>query len=163
WAWGSNPETDYDTAEAVEAVEVGGDTVFVGMYSCFDGFSLSPQLEVHEPLSLLVDQLAGGGWDAGPDVGNASRPKAPREPLDCTETAVVQFKNGKRQVTRQKASSYCYGIVVTPELRARALEDLEFADDRWQSRIRRGPLPAEQYPCWSTKWLNKNRVGQGTL
>src|SRR5262249_2782840 len=77
--------------------------------------------------------------------------------------AVVQFKNGKRQVTRQKASSYCYGIVVTPELRARALEDLEFADDRWQSRIRRGPLPAEQYPCWSTKWLNKNRVGQGTL
>jgi hypothetical protein len=102
-------------------------------------------------------------FDAGPDVGNASRPKAPREPLDCTETAFVQFKNGKRQVTRQKAASYCYGIVVSPELQTRAKKDLEFARGRWESRIRRAPLPAQIYPRWSTKWLNSGRVGQGML
>jgi len=157
WAWGS--EFDYST-ETDETFEIGGH--FAVMCSCFDRFSLSPQLKIHERFSLLVDRLSGG-LDAGPDVGNASRPKAPREPLDCTETAVIQFKNGKRQVTRQKAASYCYGIVATPELRARALENLKFAEDRWRSRIRPGPLPAEQYPRWSAKWLNRGRVGQGTL
>jgi hypothetical protein len=157
-AWGS--EFDYST-ETDETFEIG-DSLFAGMYSFFDNFSLSPQLRYHEPFSLLVDWLSGG-LDTGPDVGNASRPKAPREPLDCTETAFIQFKNGKRQVTRQKAASYCYGIVVTPELRARALENLKFAEDRWQSRMGRGRLPAQQYPRWSTKWLNNGRVGQGTL
>ena len=159
WAWAS--EFDYST-ETDETFEIG-DSFIAGMYSFFDRFSLSPQLRYHEPFSLLVDRLAGAVFDAGPDVGNASRPKAPREHLDCTETAVIQFKNGKRQVTRQKAASYCYGIVVNPELRARALENLKSAEDRWQSRMRRGPLPAEQYPRWSTKWLNRGRVGQGTL
>src|SRR5262249_51638912 len=53
---------------------------------------------------------------------------------------------------RQKAASYCYGILVSPELWARALEDLKFAKERWQRRLRRGPLPAEQYRRWSTKF-----------
>jgi hypothetical protein len=157
WAWGS--EFDYST-ETDETFKIGGH--FAVIYSCFDRFSLSPQLKIHERFSLLVDRVSGG-LDTGPDVGNATYKKEPHEPLDCTETAVLQFKNGKRQVTRQKAASYCYGIVVTPELSARALEDLKFAEDRWQSRIRRGPLPAEQYPRWSTRWLNRGRVGQGTL
>jgi hypothetical protein len=158
WAWGG--EFDYST-ETDETFEIGGH--FAVMCSCFDRFSLSPQLKIHERFSLLVDRLADAVFDAGPDVGNVSRPKAPREPLDCAETAFVQFRNGKRQVTRQNAGSYCYRIVVSPELRARALEDLKFAEDRWQSRIGRAPLPAEQYPRWSTKWLFKGRVGQGTL
>jgi hypothetical protein len=146
WAWGS--EFDY-SIETDEIFEIGGH--FAVMYSCFKRFTLSPQLRVHEPFSLLVDRLSGG-LDTGPDVGNASRPQAPREPLDCTETAFVQFKNGKRQVTRQKAASYCYGIVVTPELRARATENLEFAKRRWEWRIKRAPLPAQTYPRWSTKF-----------
>src|SRR5262249_40942600 len=124
---------------------------FAGMYSCFDRFSLSPQLRFHERLSLHADRLSGG-LDTGPDVGNASRPKAPRDVLDYTETAVVQFKNGKRQVTRQNAASYCYGIVASPELGARAKENLEFAKRRWERRIRRAPLPAQTYPRWSTKF-----------
>ena len=161
-AWGGEPEFEYDTAEADEAVENGGDPVFAGMYSCLSRHTLSPQLKFHERL-IRHDSLAGISFDERPDVGNASRPKSPREALDWTETAFIQFKNGKRQVTRQKAASYCYGIVASPELRARALKDLEFAKGRWDRRIRRGPLPAEQYPRWSTKWLNHKRVGQGTL
>jgi hypothetical protein len=144
WSWRSDAEVDFD-----EDTELTGS--FRSMYSCFNRYTLSPQLAVHEPLSLLVDRLSGGP-DTGGDVGDVSRPKTPREPLDCTETAVVRFKNGKRQVTRQKRASYCYGILVTPELRARALNDMEFAKERWQRRTRRGPLPAKQYPRWSTKF-----------
>jgi hypothetical protein len=143
WAWDGNVEIDFNPDE----LEPSGS--FRSMYSCFNRYTLSPQLEIHERFGLVVDRLSGG---LGPDVGEASRPKEPREPLDCTETAFIQFKNGKRQVTRQKAASYCYGILVTPELRARALRDLEFAVRRWQSRTRRGPLPAQEYPRWSTKF-----------
>jgi hypothetical protein len=143
WAWDGNVEIDFNPDE----LEPSGS--FRSMYSCFNWYTLSPQLEIHERFGLVVDRLSGG---LGPDVGEASRPKEPREPLDCTETAFIQFKNGKRQVTRQKAASYCYGILVTPELRARALRDLEFAVRRWQSRTRRGPLPAQEYPRWSTKF-----------
>ena len=148
WAWGS--EFDY-SIETDETFEIATGAFFAGMYSCFSRYTLSPHLRYHEPFSFLVDRLSGG-LDTGPDVGNASRPKVPREPLDCAETAVVQFKNGKRQVTRQRAASYCYGIVVTPELRARATDNLEFAERRWESRIKRAPLPAQTYPRWSTKF-----------
>jgi hypothetical protein len=158
WAWGAEFDYSTETDETFEAATGH----FAGMYSCFDRFSLSPQPRFHEPLSLFVDRLSGG-LDTGPDVGNATYKKEPDDLCDYAETAVIQFKNGKRQVTRQKAASYCYRIVASPELRARALEDLKFAEDRWQSRIRRGPLPAEQYPRWSTKWLNHGFVGQGTL
>jgi hypothetical protein len=118
WAWGADTEVDFD--EEVDAVGS-----FRSMYSCFSQYTLSLQLSIHERFSLVVDRLSGG-LDTGPDVGEVSRPKTPREPLDCSETAAVRFKNGKRRVNRQKAASYCYGIVVTPELRARALKDLEF-------------------------------------
>jgi hypothetical protein len=81
---------------------------FQGMYSCFDQYSLTPHLEIHEQRSRLVDDLFGAVFDAGPDVGNARRPKAPEYHLSSVQ-------NGKRQTTRRKAASYCYGIVVTPE------------------------------------------------
>jgi hypothetical protein len=145
WAWGADTEVDFD--EEVDAVGS-----FRSMYSCFSQYTLSLQLSIHERFSLVVDRLSGG-LDTGPDVGEVSRPKTPREPLDCSETAAVRFKNGKRRVNRQKAASYCYGIVVTPELRARALKDLEFAKERWQRRhVNRKPMPGEQYPRWSTKF-----------
>jgi hypothetical protein len=158
WAWGAEFDYSIEVDETFEAATGS----FAGMYSCFDRFSLSPQLRYHEPFSLLIDRLSGG-LDTGPDVGNATYQKEPRDLLDYTETAVIQFKNGKRQVTRQKAASYCYGIVVSPELRARAKENLEFAKRRWELRVKRAPLPAQTYPRWSTKWLNHNRVGQGGL
>jgi hypothetical protein len=143
WAWRSDPEFEIDEA-------IGGD-FDLGMYSCFSRYTLSPQLRYHEPFSLLVDRLSGG-LDTGPDVGNASKQKEPHDLLDYTEPAFIRFKNGKRQVSRQKAASYCYGILVTPELEARALRDLEFAAARWESRTRRSPLPAKTYPRWSTKF-----------
>jgi hypothetical protein len=152
------------------------------MYDCFDPYQLSysysdsdgmaalansrlSYLKIHKRFSLVVDRLSGG-LDTGRDPIEVKRPKAPRDLDDYVETALIRFKNGKRQVTRQKAASYCYGILVTPELRARALEDLEFAEQRWQRRTRRGPLPAEQYPRWSTKFgvgraeLEKKRIGE---
>jgi hypothetical protein len=141
WAWGSVPEIDFD-----EDTEAAGS--FAGMYSCFNRYTLSPQLEIHERLSLVVDRLSGG-LDTGPDVGEVSRPKTPREPLDCTEMAVVRFKNGERQVTRQKARAG-YRIPVTAELQAQALQDLEFVNQRLQRRMRRWPMPAKQYSRWST-------------
>jgi hypothetical protein len=147
WAWGGEFDYSTETDETFDA----GDISFAVMYSLFDRFNLSAQLRIHERFGDLVDRLSGG-LDTGPDVGNASRPKKPRESLDCTETAFVQFKNGKRQVTRQKAASYCYGIVVTSELRAGAIENLEFAKRRWEWRIKRAPLPAQTYPRWSTKF-----------
>jgi hypothetical protein len=55
WAWGS--EFDYST-ETDETFEIGGH--FAVMCSCFDRFSLSPQLKIHERFSLLVDRLACG-------------------------------------------------------------------------------------------------------
>jgi hypothetical protein len=150
-AWGGNPEFDYPTTDTDEAVEIAGGGSFVSMYSCFSWYTLSPQLKYHEPLSLLVDRLCGG-LDTGSDVGEVRRPKAPEDLDDYNESAVVQFKNGKGQVTRQKAASYCYGIVVSPELRARATENLEFAKRRWERRIWRGPLPAQTYARWSIKF-----------
>jgi hypothetical protein len=136
---------------------------FQAIYSCFDQYTLAPQLEIHDELTLVVDRAGGGGFDAGPDVGNASRPESPRDLRDFTEAARLRFKNGKRQVTRQKAASYCYGIQVTPELRAKAIEDLEFAQRRWECRTRRSAQKAREFPRWSTKWLNHGFVGQGTL
>jgi hypothetical protein len=118
------------------------------MYSCFNRYTLSPQLEIHEGLSLVVDRLSGG-LDTGGDVGDVSRPKSPRDLLDYTETALIRFKNGKRQVTRQKARPG-YRIPVSAELQAQAQQDLEFAEQRWQRRMRRGPKPAKQYSRWST-------------
>jgi hypothetical protein len=108
-------------------------------------------LKIHERFSLVVDRLSGG-LDTGPDVGNASKPKTPREPLDCSETAVLRFKNGKRQVTRQKARAG-YQIPITAALEAKAKEDLGFAKDRWHRRhINRKPMSAQTYPRWSTKF-----------
>jgi hypothetical protein len=151
WAWGGNPEFDYPTTDTDEAFEIAGGGFFASRYSCFSRYTLSPQLRYHEPFSLLVDRLSGG-LDTGPDVGNASRQKSPHDLLDYTETAVIRFKNGKRQAIRQKAASYCYGIQVTPELEARALADLEFAKKRWERRTKLTPLPARTYPRWSTKF-----------
>jgi len=148
WAWGS--EFDY-SAEVDETFAAGDISYFAGMYSCFNRFTLSAQLRIHERCSDLVDRLSGG-LDTGPDVGNATHEKEPKDLLDCTETAVLQFKNGKRQVTLQRAASYCYGIVVTPELRAGATENLEFAERRWERRTRYAPLSAQTYPRWSTKF-----------
>ena len=142
WAWGGDAEIDFD-----EATEPTGS--FAGMYSCFNRYTLSPQLRIHERFSLLIERLSGG-LDTGPDVGEVSRPKTPRDLLDYTEAAVVPFKNGKRQVTRQKASAG-YRIPVTAELQTRAEQDLEFAEQRWRRRMRRGPMPAKQYARWSTK------------
>jgi hypothetical protein len=163
WAWASNPEFDFEE-ETTEAAPGS----FRSMYDCFDPYQLSysysdsdgmaaprearlSYLKIHEGLSLVVDRLSGG-LDTGPDVGNASKPKTPREPLDCSETAVVRFKNGKRQVARQKAAGPGYRIEITPALQAKAKEDFEFAVRRWQSRTRRGPLPAKEYSRWSTKF-----------
>jgi hypothetical protein len=143
WAWGAHPEIDFDE-------DVGAAGGFVGMYSCFNQYTLSPQLRIHERLSLVIDRLSGG-FDTGPDVGEVSRPKEPRDLRDHTETAVIQFKNGRRQGTRQRAPAG-YRISVTPELQTRAEQDLEFAKQRWQRRMRRGPVPAKQYPRWSTKF-----------
>ena len=147
WAWGG--EFDY-SIEADETFDAGGIS-FAGMYSLFNRFSLSPQLKIHERFGELLDRLSGG-LDTGPGVGNAKRPKAPEDLSDYTETAFVQFKNGKHQVTRQRAASYCYGIVVTPELRTGATENLEFAKRRWERRTKFGLLPAQTYPRWSTKF-----------
>jgi len=143
WAWGS--EFDY-SAEVDETFAAGDISYFAGMYSCFNRFTLSAQLRIHERCSDLVDRLSGG-LDTGPDVGNATHEKEPKDLLDCTETAVLQ-----RQVTLQRAASYCYGIVVTPELRAGATENLEFAERRWERRTRYAPLSAQTYPRWSTKF-----------
>jgi hypothetical protein len=143
WAWGGDAEIDFD-----EDIEPTGS--FVSMYSCFSRHTLSPQLRIHERFSLVIDRLAGG-LDTGPDVGDVSRPKTPRDLLDYAETAIVRFKNGKRQVTRQKAPA-CYRIAVTAELQTQAQQDLEFAEQRWQRRTRRGLMPAQQYPRWSTKF-----------
>ena len=148
WAWSS--EFDYST-EADEKFAAGDISCFAGMYSCFNRFTLSAQLRIHERFSDLIDRFTGG-LDFGPGVGSASRPKAPRDLLDYTETAVVQFKNGKRQVTRQRARWPANPVLVTPALRAKAKKDLEFAGHRWQRRTRRGPLPAPTYPRWSTKF-----------
>jgi hypothetical protein len=153
---------------------------FEGMYSCFDQLSLSPQLGEsfvggvghqfggrppwyvlavplkqvpgHEIVVAIVDGLAGCVFDAGPDVGNARCPKAPEDLSAYTETAKIRFKNGKRHAIRQKAVSYCYGILVTPELQARAVEDLAFAKRRWEWRIKLAPQKAREYPRWSTKF-----------
>jgi hypothetical protein len=152
WAW-----------KPTKVDEPTGTSSFQIMYSCYDQYTLAPQLEYHELLSRLVDDLAGAVFDAGPDVGNASRPKAPLDLRDFTETAFLRFKNGKRQVTRQKAAPYRYGIVVTPELEARALANLEFAKRRWESRVKLTPLPARTYKRWTTKWLNGGCLGQGDL
>jgi hypothetical protein len=143
WAWGGDTEIDFD-----EETEPAGP--FASMYSCFSRYTLSPQLRIHERFSLVVDRLSGG-LDTGPDVGEVSRPKTPREPLDCTEPAFIQFKNGKRQVARQRAAGPGYRIPITPALQAKAKEDLEFAKQRWQRRMRRGPLPAKRDPRWSTE------------
>jgi hypothetical protein len=147
WAWGG--EFDY-SIEADETFDAG-DISFAGIYGLFNRFRLSPQLKIHERFGELLDRLSGG-LDTGPGVGNAKRPKAPEDLSDYTETAFVQFKNGKHQVTRQKAASYCYGIVVTPELRRDATDNLELAKRRWERRIRYAPLPAQTYPPWSTKF-----------
>jgi hypothetical protein len=152
WAW-----------KPAKVDEPTGTSSFQSMYSCFDQYTLAPQLEYHELFSRLVDDLAGAVFDAGPDVGNASRPKSPRDLRDFTETAFLRFKNGRRQVTRQRAASYSYGIGVTPELEAKALADLEFAKRRWESRVKLTPLPAKTYKRWSVIWLNKSRLGQGAL
>jgi hypothetical protein len=141
WAWGSDAEIDFD-----EDTEPTGS--FASMYSCFNRYTLSPQLEIHERFNLIVDRLSGG-FAFGRDLGNVSRPKAPRDLRDCTETALIRFKNGKRQVTRQKALPG-YRIAITAALQAKAKEDLEFTKQRWQRRIRRGPMPAKQYSRWST-------------
>jgi hypothetical protein len=141
WAWGSDAEIDFD-----EDTEPTGS--FASMYSCFNWYMLSPQLEIHERFNLIVDRLSGG-FAFGRDLGNVSRPKAPRDLRDCTETALIRFKNGKRQVTRQKALPG-YRIAITAALQAKAKEDLEFTKQRWQRRIRRGPMPAKQYSRWST-------------
>ena len=141
WAWG--PEFDYDD----EIIVAGHPSL--AMYGFFDPYQLSPHRKIHERFSSLVDRLTGG-LDTGPGVGEVSRPKEPRDLRDHTETAVVRFKNGRRQVTRQKAATAGYQIPVTPELQTRAEQDLEFAGQRWQRRMRRGPMPAKQYPRWST-------------
>jgi Sigma-70 region 2 len=152
WAW-----------KPTKVDEPAGTSSFQIMYSCFDQYTLAPQLEYHELLSRLVDDLAGAVFDAGPDVGNASHPKTPLDLRDFTETAFLRFKNGRRQVARQKAASYCYGIVVNPELEARALANLEFAKKRWESRVKLTSWPAKTHKRWSIKWLNGGCLGQGSL
>jgi hypothetical protein len=145
WAWASNSEFDFDD----EIVVAGNPSL--AMYGFFDPYQLSPHRRIHERFSLLIDQLTGG-LDTGADVGEVSRPKEPRDLRDHTETAIVRFKNGKRQVTRQKKASSGRLIPVTPELQAQAQQDFVFAKQRWQRRTRRGPMPAQQYPRWSTKF-----------
>jgi hypothetical protein len=149
WAWGSEPEAEWDDDVFPAQNWCYLAEILREWYDCFDPYQLSSHRRIHERFGDLVDRLSGG-LDTGPDVGNASRPKKPRDLLDYTETAFIQFKNGKRQVARQKAASYCYGIVVSPELQTRAKKDLEFAKARWESRIKRAPLPAQTYPRWST-------------
>src|SRR5262249_28893124 len=80
WAWGSEFDYSIETDETFEPAAGH----FAGMYSCFDRFSLSPQLRFHEPFSLLVDRLTGG-LDTGPDVGNATRKQEPQDLFDYTE------------------------------------------------------------------------------
>jgi hypothetical protein len=161
WSWGTDANIDFD-----EDMEAAACTLR-SMYDCSDPHQLSysyfdydgmaapadsrlSYLEIHKHFSLIVDRLSGG-FAFGHDLGNVSRPKTPREPLDCSETTVVRFKNGEHRVARQRASPG-HRIEVTPELQAKAKEDLEFAVRRWQSRTRRLPLPGEQYPRWSTKF-----------
>jgi hypothetical protein len=113
WAWGTDANIDFD-----EDMEAAAGT-FRSMYDCFDPYQLSysysdsdgmaapadsrlSYLEIHKHFSLVVDRLSGG-LDTGCDPIEVKRPKAPRDLLDYTETAVVRFKNGKRQVKRQKA------------------------------------------------------------
>jgi hypothetical protein len=137
------------------------------MYDCFDPYQLSysysdsdgmaapadsrlSYLEIHKHFSLVVDRLSGG-LDTGCDPIEVKRPKAPRDLLDYTETAVVRFKNGKRQVKRQKALPG-YRIRITGALQAKAKKDLEFAKQHWQRVTRRWPMPAQTYPRWSTKF-----------
>jgi hypothetical protein len=148
WAWSS--EFDYST-EADEKFAAGDISYFAGMYSCFNRFTLSAQLRIRERFSDLVDRFTGG-LDFGPGVGNATHEEEPKDLLDYTETAVIQFKNGKRQVTRQKRASPVYRIPVTWALQARAKRDLEFAKRRWERRTKFGLLPAQTYPRWSTKF-----------
>jgi hypothetical protein len=160
WAWGTDANIDFD--EDMEAA-VGP---FRSMYDCFDPYQLSysysdsdgmaapadsrlSYLEIHKHFSLVVDRLSGG-LDTGCDPIEVKRPKAPRDLLDYTETAVVRFKNGKRQVKRQKALPG-YRIRITGALQAKAKKDLEFAKQHWQRVTRRWPMPAQTYPRWSTK------------
>jgi len=149
WAWGSEAEWDDDMFPTQNWRYLA--EILREWYDCFDPNQLSSHRRIHQRFSDLIDRFTGG-LDFGPDVGEVSRPKAPRDLLDYTERAVLQLKTGKRQVTRQKAAAYCYGIVVTPELRARALKDLEFANWRWRLRTKCGPLAAQTYPHWSTKF-----------
>ena len=126
WARGGDFEFDCD-----DEMVVAGHPLRV-MYGFFDPYQLSPHRRVHDRFSALVDRLSGG-LDTGPDVGEVSRPKTPFNLYD----------------ERRKAAAG-YRIPVTPELETQAQQDLEFANQRWQRRMRRGPMPAKQYPRWST-------------
>ena len=128
WSSAGDSEFDFD-----DKIVVVGHALRV-MYGFFDPYQLSPYRKIHERFSALIDRLTGG-LDTGPDVGEVSRPKKPRNLYD----------------ERRKAAAG-YRIAVTPELQAQALQDLEFAEQRWLRRIRRGPMPAKQYLRWSTKF-----------